>query len=57
MKESTVFICRVPSRENGQLMLERPELPHGFQGSVFFKATFEVKVADYGLSSDWLVVR
>ena len=35
MKESTVFICRSPSKEKGQLMLKRPELPYGFQGRVF----------------------
>ena len=33
MKESTVFIVR-PSRENGQLLLKRPELPDEFQGRV-----------------------
>ena len=27
--------CRVPSKENGQLMLKRPELPDGFQGRGF----------------------
>ena len=34
MKESTVFIVG-PSKENGQLMLKRSELPGGFQGRVF----------------------
>ena len=27
--------CRVPSKENKQLVLKRPELPNGFQGRVF----------------------
>ena len=30
------IVCRVPSKEKGQLMLKRPEPPNGFQGSVFF---------------------
>ena len=34
VKESTTFICRVPSKEYRQLMLKRPELPGGFQGRV-----------------------
>ena len=29
------FTCRAPSQENGQLMLQRPKLLHGFQASVF----------------------
>lgn len=29
------FICRVPSKENGQLMLKRPELLDGFLRRVF----------------------
>ena len=37
-------------------MLKRPELPGGFRGR-FLKATFGVRVAACGLSSDWLVVR
>ena len=27
--------CRAPSKENGQLVLKRPELPNGFQGRGF----------------------
>ena len=27
--------CRAPSRENGQLMLKKPEYPDGFQGRGF----------------------
>ena len=27
--------CRAPSKENGQLMLRRPELPNPFQGRGF----------------------
>ena len=37
MKEHTVFIYRVPTKENRQLMLRRPELSHGFQGRVFLR--------------------
>ena len=29
------FICRAPNRENGQLMLKRPERLDGFQARVF----------------------
>ena len=52
-KESTAFICRAPCKENGQLMLKRPELPNGFQGRAF-KATFGVKVRG-GMNFFWLV--
>ena len=34
VKENTAFIAG-PSKENRQVMLERPELPDGFQGIVF----------------------
>ena len=34
MKESTVFIAG-PSKENGQLILKRPEPPDGFQERLF----------------------
>ena len=51
-----MFICRAPSKGNGQLLLKRPELPDGFQGRVF-KTMFGVRAAVCGLSSDWLVVR
>ena len=34
-KESTAFIAGCPSKENGQLMLKKPEILDGFQDSVF----------------------
>ena len=34
-EESTVFICRSLSKEIRQLVLQRLELPDGFQGRVF----------------------
>ena len=33
-KESTAFM-QLPGKEDGQLMLERPRLPDGFQGKGF----------------------
>ena len=44
MKKNTVFICRVPSKENGQLVFKRPDLPDGFKEAVL-KTTFEVRAA------------
>lgn len=35
MKDGTAFICRPPSKENGQLVLKRPKLPSDFQAKVF----------------------
>ena len=35
VKKSTAFVCRVPTKENGQLLLKRPGLPSGFQARVF----------------------
>ena len=34
VKGSTAFICRVQSKENGQLVLRRPKHSNGFQGRV-----------------------
>ena len=34
VKESTVFICRMRSKDNKQLMLKRPKLPEDFWASV-----------------------
>jgi len=48
--------CRAPSKENGQLVLKRPELPNAFQGRVL-KATLGAKGAAPALSANWLVVR
>ena len=45
--------CRAPNKENWQLMLKRTELSR--EG--FLKATFGVRVAARGLSSDWFMVR
>ena len=33
--EGKYIYCRVPRKENVQLVLKRPELPDGFQGRVF----------------------
>jgi len=35
VKESTAFICGVPSKENGQQMFKGLELPNGFQAGDF----------------------
>lgn len=35
MKLYTAFICKALSKENGQFMLKRSELPDGFQGNIF----------------------
>lgn len=48
--------CRASSKESGQLVLKRPELPNGFQGRVL-KATAGAMGAAPALSSNWLVVR
>ena len=48
--------CSATNKENGQLMLKRPELPNGFQGRVL-KATLGVRGAAPELSSNWLAVR
>ena len=48
--------CRATNKENGQLVLKRPELPNGFQGRVL-KATLGVRGAAPELSSNWLAVR
>ena len=39
-----------PNKKNGQLMLKRPELPDGFQGSVF-KGKVRERVVGCGISS------
>lgn len=51
VKGSAAFISRALSKENGQLLLKRPEVPDGFQGRVL-KAAFGVRVAG-GMSSSW----
>ena len=48
--------CGDPIKENGQLMLKDPDSQMAFRGGLL-KATFVVRVAAYGLSSDWLMVR
>ena len=35
MKESTVFICKAPNKENGYLVLKKPELHNDLKGRVF----------------------
>lgn len=35
VRENTVFICRAPRKENGQLMLKGPKLPVGLHARVF----------------------
>ena len=51
-----MFICRVSSKEYGQLVLKRPKPLMAFREG-FLKATFGVRVASCGLASDGLVVR
>ena len=41
--------CRVPSKENRQLMLKRPKLPDGFQGRGF-KGSVREGTAGYMIS-------
>lgn len=57
-KESTAFM-QLPGKEEGQLMLERPKLPDGFQVKVL-KSTIGVRVRGVRSacepSSHWLVV-
>ena len=56
-------VCgRAPSKENGQLVLKRPELPDGFQGRVLKAALGGVRGLQatwsaHGPSPDWLGVR
>ena len=38
--------CKAPSKENGQLVLKRPECPEGFQGRVF-KDSVRERVMEY----------
>ena len=56
--------CKVPNvrlrKENGQLMLKTPELPHGFQGIVKklkWRRRLQNLWSAHEHSSDWLVVR
>ena len=34
-QQKVQYLLQAPSKENGQLMLKRPELHDGFQGSLF----------------------
>ena len=54
VKASTAFII-VPSQENGQLMLKRPKLLSGFQGSVL-KGNIrgkDCRMCDFLLGGSW----
>ena len=44
--------CRAPCKENGQLMLKRPKLPHGFEGrfGFFFVTTLHLLTQTPSLS-------
>lgn len=48
--------CRDPIKEMGSSCSKDPDSWMAFRGGLL-KATFAVRVAVYGLSSDWLVVR
>ena len=48
--------CRASSKVKGQLMVKRPNSLMAFKEG-FLKATFGVRAAAHGLSSDWLLVR
>ena len=56
MKEVTVFISRHQARRNGKVKLKHLNSPVTFKKG-FLQATFWMRVAVGGLSSDWLVVR
>ena len=43
--------------KQGEEAAKRPELPNGFHREEFVKATFAVKVAACGFTSNWLVER
>ena len=46
--------CRMPSKENGQLMLKRPELPNSFAGRIKGKIWNEgFRVCDFLLIGWW----
>ena len=47
---------RVPSKENGLLILRSPDLPLDLRQG-FLKTTFGMRIAACARSSDWLVVR
>ena len=49
--------CMEPGKENGQLVLKRPELPNGFQTSVLKGNIRAEGCAVHGQFFDWLVVR
>ena len=61
MKGSAVFIVGYHTRSAGQLVLKKPELPHGFQQSIFKgrvrEARSQGRRSAYAQFSDWLMVR